>query len=48
MTIAALLEQSPKATRKQIDDAMNEVLCRCGTYQRVRKAVDKLMEEKQQ
>jgi isoquinoline 1-oxidoreductase alpha subunit len=48
MILAALLEQSPKATRKQIDDAMNEVLCRCGTYQRVKKAVDKLIEEKQQ
>lgn len=46
MTLAAILEQNPKATRKDIDDAMNEVLCRCGTYQRIRKAVDKLVEEK--
>ena len=48
MTLAAILEQNPKVSRKEVDDAMNEVLCRCGTYQRVRKAVDKLMEEKQQ
>ncbi len=47
MTLAAMLEQNPKATRKEIDDAMNEVLCRCGTYQRIRKAVDKLVEEEQ-
>jgi len=48
MTLAAMLQQNPKATRKEIDDAMNEVLCRCGTYQRIRKAVDKLVEEGQQ
>jgi isoquinoline 1-oxidoreductase alpha subunit len=46
MTLAAVLEQHPKATRKEIDDAMNGVLCRCGTYHRIRKAVDKLVEEK--
>lgn len=48
MTLAAILEKNPKATRQEIDDAMNEVLCRCGTYQRVRKAVDKLVGEGQQ
>jgi aerobic-type carbon monoxide dehydrogenase small subunit (CoxS/CutS family) len=47
MTLAALLEKNPKPSRKDIDDAMNEVLCRCGTYQRIRKAVDKLVEEGQ-
>ena len=45
MTLAALLERNPKTSRKEIDDAMNNVLCRCGTYQRIRKAVDKLVEE---
>jgi len=44
MTLAAMLEQN--ATRKEIDDAMDSVLCRCGTYHRIRKAVDKLSEEK--
>jgi aerobic-type carbon monoxide dehydrogenase small subunit (CoxS/CutS family) len=43
MTLAAMLEKNPKPTRKEIDEAMNEVLCRCGTYQRIRKAVDKLV-----
>ncbi len=47
MTLAALLGKNPKPTRKEIDDAMNSVLCRCGTYQRIRKAVDKLVEEDQ-
>ena len=46
MTLAAILEQNPKASRKEIAAVMNEVLCRCGTYQRIRKAVDKLVEEK--
>lgn len=46
MTLAAALEQKPDATRKEIDDAMNGVLCRCGTYHRIRKAVNKLVEEK--
>jgi isoquinoline 1-oxidoreductase alpha subunit len=45
MTLAAILEQNPKATRKDINDAMNEVLCRCGTYQRIRKVIDKLVKE---
>jgi isoquinoline 1-oxidoreductase alpha subunit len=44
MTLAAMLEQN--ATRKEIDDVMNTVLCRCGTYYRIREAVDKLTEEK--
>lgn len=43
MTLAAMLEQ--KATRQEIDTAMDSVLCRCGTYDRIRKAVDKLAGE---
>ena len=35
----ALLEQHPDPTDAQIDDAMSEVLCRCGSYPRIRKAV---------
>ena len=46
MALAAILEQDPKATRQEIDDTMNSILCRCVTYQRIRKAVDKLVEEK--
>ena len=46
MALAAILEQDPKASRQEIDDTMNSILCRCGTYQRIRKAVDKLVEEK--
>lgn len=44
MTLAAMMEQN--AGRKEIDDALDSVLCRCGTYHRIRKAVDRLSEEK--
>ena len=38
MAAAALLQQKPKPTDKDIDDAMTNI-CRCGTYQRIRAAV---------
>ena len=38
MAAAALLEKTPKPTDAQIDEAMTN-LCRCGTYQRVRRAI---------
>lgn len=31
MTAADLLKQSPNPT-EEIDDAMSQVVCRCGTY----------------
>ncbi len=41
MTAAALLQETPKPTAAQIDSAMAGNLCRCGTYQRIRKAIDR-------
>ena len=38
MAAAALLERKPKPTDADIDAAMTN-LCRCGTYQRVRRAI---------
>ena len=38
MAAAALLKKTPRPTDAQIDEAMTNI-CRCGTYQRVRKAV---------
>jgi isoquinoline 1-oxidoreductase alpha subunit len=35
----ALLAEHPDPTDAQIDDAMSEVLCRCGSYPRIRTAV---------
>jgi aerobic-type carbon monoxide dehydrogenase small subunit (CoxS/CutS family) len=39
MAAAALLAQKPKPTDEDIDEAMSDNLCRCGTYQRIRRAI---------
>jgi isoquinoline 1-oxidoreductase alpha subunit len=39
MAAAALLAQTPRPTDEQIDAAMTNI-CRCGTYQRIRTAVN--------
>jgi isoquinoline 1-oxidoreductase subunit alpha len=39
MTAAALLAQTPHPTDKDIDNAMKDILCRCGTYPRIRRAI---------
>jgi isoquinoline 1-oxidoreductase subunit alpha len=39
MAAAALLKKTPKPTDKDIDEAMTNI-CRCGTYQRIRQAVN--------
>jgi len=39
MTAAELLAKTPQPTDAQIDAALSGNLCRCGTYQRVRKAI---------
>jgi isoquinoline 1-oxidoreductase subunit alpha len=39
MQAAALLKEKPKPTDKDIDDAMQGNICRCGTYGRIRSAI---------
>jgi len=39
MSAAALLMQNPKPSDTDIDEAMSGNICRCGTYQRIRRAV---------
>jgi isoquinoline 1-oxidoreductase subunit alpha len=39
MAAAALLERTPNPTDQEIDAAMSGLLCRCGTYPRIRKAI---------
>jgi isoquinoline 1-oxidoreductase alpha subunit len=39
MSAAALLAKTPKPTDDQIDSAMTGNLCRCGMYQRIRRAI---------
>jgi aerobic-type carbon monoxide dehydrogenase small subunit (CoxS/CutS family) len=45
MTAAALLEQKTNPSDKDIDVAMKMNLCRCGTYQRIRKAIHRAAKE---
>ena len=39
MSAAALLSKKPNPSDADIDDAMSGNICRCGTYQRIRKAI---------
>jgi aerobic-type carbon monoxide dehydrogenase small subunit (CoxS/CutS family) len=39
MAAAALLAHRPHPTDADIDDAMRGILCRCGTYNRIRRAI---------
>ena len=39
MSAAALLAKTPKPTDAQIDTAMTGNICRCGTYQRIKRAI---------
>lgn len=44
MTAAALLRAKAKPSDADIDAAFDDVLCRCGTYQRIRRAVHRAAE----
>ncbi len=44
MEAAALLAGNPAPTDDEIDAAMSGVLCRCGTYSRIRRAVHRAAE----
>ncbi|MBI4893456.1 MAG: (2Fe-2S)-binding protein [Acidobacteria bacterium] len=39
MQAVALLKEKPKPTDQDIDSAMQGIICRCGTYQRIRTAI---------
>jgi aerobic-type carbon monoxide dehydrogenase small subunit (CoxS/CutS family) len=41
LAAVALLSAKPRPTDQDIDDAMSGVLCRCGTYVRIRRAIKK-------
>jgi isoquinoline 1-oxidoreductase alpha subunit len=41
MTAAALLSRTPNPTDTQIDAAMTGNICRCGTYQRIHRAIQR-------
>ncbi len=39
MQAVALLKRTPKPTDRDIDRVMDGIICRCGTYQRIRQAI---------
>jgi aerobic-type carbon monoxide dehydrogenase small subunit (CoxS/CutS family) len=45
MAAAALLAENPNPSDADIDAAMSGNLCRCGTYQRIRRAIHRATEE---
>lgn len=45
MLAAALLARIKKPTDDDIDEAMRDSVCRCGTYQRIRRAIHRAAEE---
>jgi isoquinoline 1-oxidoreductase subunit alpha len=44
MSAAALLSRTPRPSDADIDTAMNPNLCRCGTYNRIRRAIHRAAE----
>ena len=45
MQAAALLKTNPKPSRQTIINHMNGIICRCGTYLRIIKAIEKASDE---
>ncbi len=45
MNAAALLKKNPNPSDEDINTAMGDVLCRCGTYQRIRSAIHRAAQE---
>jgi aerobic-type carbon monoxide dehydrogenase small subunit (CoxS/CutS family) len=45
MSAAALLARTPRPSDREIDAAMTGNICRCGTYQRIRRAIHRAAEE---
>ncbi|PHN06701.1 (2Fe-2S)-binding protein [Flavilitoribacter nigricans] len=43
MSAAALLEKNPHPTEAEIEVAMQGNICRCGTYPRIKKAIQRLV-----
>jgi aerobic-type carbon monoxide dehydrogenase small subunit (CoxS/CutS family) len=46
MAAAVLLRENPKPSDDDIDDGMSGNICRCGTYQRIRRAIHRAAEMK--
>ena len=46
MSAAALLRETPRPTDADIDRVMSDVICRCGTYLRIRRAIHRAAKER--
>ena len=46
MQAAALIAKTPHPTREQINQAMTGNICRCATYQRIRRAIERAAGER--
>jgi aerobic-type carbon monoxide dehydrogenase small subunit (CoxS/CutS family) len=46
MSAAVLLREKPDPTDAEIDEAMSGNICRCGTYQRIRRAIHRAARER--
>lgn len=47
MTAAALLAETPRPSRAEIDTVMAPILCRCATYGRIRTAIERAAREEE-
>ena len=45
LTAVALLKDNPKPTEQEIAQVMSGVVCRCGTYNRIKAAIQRVIEE---
>lgn len=45
MTAAVLLMENLEPSDDEIDEAMGDIVCRCGTYNRIRKAIHRAAEK---
>ncbi|MCB0517175.1 MAG: (2Fe-2S)-binding protein [Chitinophagales bacterium] len=48
MSATALLNKKPTPSEEEINTAMSDNYCRCGTYQRLRKAIERAVQIKKQ
>jgi aerobic-type carbon monoxide dehydrogenase small subunit (CoxS/CutS family) len=46
MAAVALLKQKPHPSDQEIDEVMRDILCRCGTYPRIRRAIHRAAGQK--
>ena len=45
MAVAGLLNKTKNPSATEVDDTMSQIICRCGTYHRIRKAINRAIEE---